>query len=1045
MNRALIWKEFREQGLIVAALVLLGGGVLVAAGLLFPAPPDTFGDMRLTLEPRKLAIVLLVLASGVVIGGTLFAGEREQGTFPYLEILPVPRYRVWLGKILAGLALVLIAAGSLFAVAAVVGVVGPPARLPFWALIIVSLAIAAFSWGSLGSAFAKTSLAACGLGLLSAVALLFVIYPLCALGVQFYDAVAASVWNSNSTVNHAEIALLGTLFGLMVVPMVLSAWIYTAPDRNRFDRDVRIAQGSPVDPPRRRFRLFPTGGFRASLWVVARQNRLLAIVLGGTAVISGLGYLEPSLPVLFVWPVATLMIGTIVGVTGWSDEQNSGAFRFWAERRMPIGRLWLAKVAFGFALIAVLLTAMVLPSLIAARAQGSGQILATAFRARIFLERGFPIAEYLLLWPVYGFAFGHLAGLLFRKAAVGTAVGLMTGGAIVALWLPSLLSGGIHWYQLWIPPLLALATARSLVWSWALDQLGRRRALQRLAFGSSTIAATMLAGILYRMLEIPEDANTDADIAFRATIPPFDTNEAGREIRRGAVLYAEMKLALRAAPATERPLWPDGPSQQAYAPSDLAAARRQAQFEYQVDDVPALGWPADRPDADAWLDACMANDWAEYFVRASTLPIGTVEDPIEMIDGSVFKHLFALQGCETMLLARGLQLQAKGRPEAFVESARACLGLARNLRNKSFYLCGQIGQRVELRTHLAVQRWLEKLGDRPDLLREMLGLMIEHDATCPKLLADANLPEQVLMRNSLNAPTQFVKQYLMGQPYRNRDTSNDREALENETELVAFAWAVPWEKERLRRLVGLGNRRAITRAEGPLYQGLPGFGDYARASAQAADASLRAPELEREELAARRASLLLIALRLHRAEKRAFPATLDALVPAYLGAVPLDPYDDRPFRYRISKGESIAMEALPPPRPAGALVIAGLIGAPGYEIEINSGIYKPAGYEGGIDTKVWLPLLEPLGLLIGIAGHEVAMVKLRDTGVLPRAGVTIFRMLNLPAGRGILWSVGPDRIDDGGSRLLDPKTGASNFARTGDLIYPVPEPAEAKR
>ena len=975
MNRVLIWKEFREQGLIVAALILLGGGVLVAAGLLFPAASDSTGDMRLTLEPRKLAIVLLVLASGVVVGGTLFAGEREQGTFPYLEILPVPRYRVWLGKIFAGLALVLIAAGSLFAVAAVVGIVGPPERLPFWALIIGSLAIAAFSWGSLGSAFAKTSLAACGLGLLSAMALLFVIYPVCALGVQFYDAVAANVWKANPTVNHAEIALLGTLFGLMGVPLALSAWIYTAPDRNRFDRDVRIAKGTPVDPPRRRGRIhmFPTGGFRASLWVVARQNRLLAIVLGGTAVISGLGYLEPSLPVLFVWPVATLMIGTIVGVTGWSDEQNSGAFRFWAERRMPIGRLWLAKVAYGFALIAVLLMAMALPSLIEARTQGSGPIMATAFRARIFLERSFPIAEYLLLWPVYGFAFGHLAGLLFRKAAVGTAVGLMTGGAIVALWLPSLLSGGIHWYQLWIPPLLALATARSLVWSWALDQLGRRRALQRLGFGGSTIAATMLAGILYRMLEIPEDANTEADITFRATIPPFETNEAGREIRRGAILYAEMKLAQRTAPAAERPLWADGPSQLPTVPSDLNAAKRQAQFEYQVDDVPALGWPADRPDADAWLDTCMANEWAEFFLRASNLPIGTVEDPIEMIDGSVFKHLNALQGCETMLLARGLQLQAKGHHEAFVESARATLGLARNLRNKSFYICGLVGRRIELRTHLAIQRWLEKLGDRPDLLREMLGLMLTHDATCPKLLADGNLPEQVLMRNSMNAPTQFIQQYLMSQPARNRDSSEDRAALENETELVAFAWAVPWEKERLRRLVGLGNRRANTRAERTLFQGLPGFGEYARASALAEEATKRAPDLEREELAARRASLLLLALRLHRAEKGALPATLGALVPGYLPAVPLDPYDERPFRYRISKGESIAMEALPPPRPAGALVIAGL------------------------------------------------------------------------AGRGILWSVGPDRIDDdGGLRPNDPKSAAYNV-NTGDLIYPVPEPAEVKR
>ena len=1046
MNRALIWKEFREQGLIVAALILLGGGVLVAAGLLFPAPPDAFGDMRLTLEPRKLAIVLLVLASGVVVGGTLFAGEREQGTFPYLEILPVPRYRVWLGKSLAGLALVLIAAGSLFAVAAVVGVVGPPARLPFWALIIGSLAIAAFSWGSLGSAFAKTSLAACGLGLLSAVALLFVIYPLCAVGVQLYDAVAASVWNANPTVNHVEIALLGTLFGLMVLPLALSAWIYTAPDRNRFDRDVRIAKGTTVDPVRRRrrrFRLFRTGGFRASLWVVTRQNRLLAMVLGGMAVISGLGYLEPSLPVLFVWPAATLMIGTIVGVTGWSDEQNSGAFRFWAERRMPIGRLWLAKVAYGFALIAILLMAMALPSLIAARAQGTGQILATAFRARIFLERGFPVAEYLLLWPVYGFAFGHLAGLLFRKAAVGTAVGLMTGGAIVALWLPSLLSGGIHWYQLWIPPLLALATARSLVWSWALDQLGQRRALQRLAFGGSTVAATMLAGILYRIVEIPEDANTEADIAFRATIPPFDTNDAGREIRRGAVLYAEMKLAQRAAPAAERPLWPDGPSQQAHAPSDLAAARRPSQFENQVDDVPALGWPAGRPDADAWLDACMANEWAEFFVRASKLPIGTVEDPIEMIDGSVFKHVNALQGCETMLLARGLQLQAKGHPEAFVESARACLGLARNLRNKSFYLCGLIGQRAELRTHLSLQRWLEKLGDRPDLLREMLGLMLEHDATCPKMFADGNLPEQVLMRNSVNAPTQFVKQYLTGQPVRNRESAEDREALENETELVAFAWAVPWEKERLRRLVGLGNRRAITRAERPLYQGLPGFGDYARASALAGDATQRAPDLEREELAARRASLLLLALRLHRAEKGALPATLEALVPGTLPAVPLDPYDDRAFRYRLSKGESIAMEALPLEQPPTPTSIAGLVGAPAQTIEGNHGMYKSqisVGFGYGIDATLETHI-EPLGALIGVSGFEVAMGQSGYRKVKPPA----FRMLDLPAGRGILWSVGPDRIDNGGTVLADLKTGASSAIRTGDLIYPVPEPVGAKR
>jgi hypothetical protein len=41
------------------------------------------------------------------------------------------------------------------------------------------------------------------------------------------------------------------------------------------------------------------------------------------------------------------------------------------------------------------------------------------------------------------------------------------------------------------------------------------------------------------------------------------------------------------------------------------------------------------------------------------------------------------------------------------------------------------------------------------------------------------------------------------------------------------------------------------------------------------------------------------ALQLHRAERGTFPDTLDALVPAYLDNLPLDPYTGEPFRYRL--------------------------------------------------------------------------------------------------------------------------------------------------
>ena len=994
MNRALIWKEFREQGLIVAALVILGSGVLVAAGLILPAPAsDSFGDMRLTMEPRKLAVVLLILASGVVVGGTLFAGEREQGTFTYLELLPVARWRTWLGKVLAGLALVIVSASLLFAVAAAVDVVGPPGRLPFWGLITLTLAVVAFGAGALGSSFTKTSLAACGLGLLSSTGLVFLLYPICAIGVQVYDGIAKT-----TTVKHAEYSLLGTLFGLMIVPLALSGWIYTSPDRNRFARDFRTAKGGSVDPVRRRRVVrggfFPALGLRASLWVVARQNVLLTLVLSGVILVSGLSLLQPSVPILFIWPFTTMVLGTIVGVTGWSDEQNSGAFRFWAERRMPVGRLWLAKVVYGAAVVALLVLLLALPSLIASRIAGAGLIVPTMFRARLFHDRDFPIAEYLWLWPVYGFAFGHLAGMLFRKAAVGTAVGIMTGGAVVALWLPSLLAGGIHWYQLWLPPLLALATARALVWSWALDQLGQRRALLRLAGGASAIVTAMTLGIAYRMLEIPVDANSDADIAYRATIPPFETNDAGREIRRGAVLYAQQMVEVRNA-GSDAPLWYTGQSQIAPGPSMDSRIR----YLVQLDDVLRFGWPADRPDADAWLDSCMANGWADLLGNATRMPLGTVEDPIELNYVSQLKHLIALQGCESILLGRGLQLQAKGQPEAMVEAVSVCLTVARNLRNKSFLICGLNAAQKEIRTHRAIERWLERLGDRPNLLREMLRVVQTHDAICPKLGADGNLPEQTAMRNSVEAPSQFVSQHLKQLPVRRRESEEEDTArLENETEFVAFAWAVPWEKERLRRLVGLGNNRVYSPDDLKFFRGLPGLSEYGFWDSMAK--KLPALDLDRLELAGRRASLLLLALRLYRSETGALPATLDALVPKYLPAIPLDPYDGQTMRYRLSKGETIQME--PPVSPAmpAPESIGGLVGGFGYDLQSQP--TSNLGFPPGNMTQITVPA---------------------------------FRMLELAPGRGIVWSVGPDRIDDNGIRLVIPN---SERTAAGDLIFLVP-------
>jgi hypothetical protein len=130
------------------------------------------------------------------------------------------------------------------------------------------------------------------------------------------------------------------------------------------------------------------------------------------------------------------------------------------------------------------------------------------------------------------------------------------------------------------------------------------------------------------------------------------------------------------------------------------------------------------------------------------------------------------------------------------------------------------------------------------------------------------------------------------------------------------AWQVSWERERLDRLLHLMNERE----------------DVAVGAGPAPLSWLRDPSrwvfeyhsLQRDRpqtLARLRAAQLMVALRLYQSEKGKAPATLDALVPEYLPEVPADPYDGRPFRYRLSAGERVEW----PADDSGHIVPAGAL------------------------------------------------------------------------------------------------------------------------
>lgn len=77
----------------------------------------------------------------------------------------------------------------------------------------------------------------------------------------------------------------------------------------------------------------------------------------------GLGFLLPAAgPV--AWPILTLIIGVLCGVTVFGDEQMHGSFRFLGDQRFPLGRIWLVRVSMRFALAVFAAFLLMLPSLI---------------------------------------------------------------------------------------------------------------------------------------------------------------------------------------------------------------------------------------------------------------------------------------------------------------------------------------------------------------------------------------------------------------------------------------------------------------------------------------------------------------------------------------------------------------------------------------------------------------------------------------------------------------------------------------------------------
>ncbi len=907
MTKVLVWKVYREQRLVWLAMAVLAGCAVL---------------LRLTLLERDLQrealgrlFCLFAYVYGLVVGAVLLAGEREAGTATFLEVLPVKRVTVWWVKCWSGLVLVLAQVVLLWLLLL-------DAILVDWSwglvllLALAGVATLGFAWGLFFSGQTKTAMGAIFAAMVGQIvaapitiaisnALLDLMHTppgspveplslvLCCLPVvvglilgsgasearrdqrpQVDDRkVCAGDFPPESDPASPELELQAARFLLDDGPSLGEQRQQPAPDVGPEDPWLTPPRQPPSAAPARPVPepadgTGPPGWVRqlsAVFWLEMRQGGKLFLWLAGAGLVAGC----LSLGVLG-WPVLTLLLGVIAGVSVFAGEQVQASARFLAEQRLPLGRVWAVKVGARLVLALGVVQLMLLP---AAVRVAFLQVLGARPKDPTPMHLLAPYVQmgpYLILGLVHGFSVSCLCGLFFRKPVIVGAVAVAASLLLVGLWLPSALVGGLHAWQYWGVPVLLLLTVRLLLWPWATDQLGSRRATLRLASGLTLAVLWFVGALTYRVIEVPlvED---------RLDLAGFERSlEAARKTETGFRLRTIVNGVTTLQEKEWRGKW------------DRPQRWRIGWDELQSLNIPSEGWwKHERETPSSWLDAFYRCPWPDKLAETVRRPLGVVEDVQSRFPGDRTTATFRNQDAEVVqvLVARGLQLQARGDPAVFLEHLETGLALIRQLRHLAPAPLYPIAEPAERDLLRGVERWLERLHGRPDLLRRALELLRRHEQATAEEADNAYRADYLIAMNAVRRPESWACQVVRGQ-----HAEGDLLAA-----LMATAWQTPWEQARLQRLIRqLANEGGVACPLPSLLSRKVLFPGYHSWNTYAPFKDTTTPVQARK---------VMVALRLFQAEAGRPARNLEELTPNILPSVPIDPGTGEPIDYWLSDGK----------------------------------------------------------------------------------------------------------------------------------------------
>jgi hypothetical protein len=868
MTRSLVWKEVREQWAVWLA-VAAAAAACVAVLLAIRAPGL---DRATTLIP---VLWFAAWGYGLLCGSLLLAGECEDDTQTFLDMLPATRDRLWRVKAATGLGLL---AAQMAAILVMAGVIVRHDYLSsrvvadlFGILYFGGLGLA---WGLFSGSFSTNVLRAIGWAVLLQVVLGVVLLPGSMIVLQTVS------W---SQLTHDEVTVwLVAMATLAAAATARSRSVYCRPDQMRASAAVPRAE-APVQR-----------SWEVLFWLAWRQTRGFAL---GMAAFALFGIIAVVFLRALAWQALTLFIGILCGVTTFADEQESGAFRFAGDQRFPLGRVWLVKtlvrlaVGFGAAAIIALGVGLTLAFAIATTTREQQINLDNQFQSGLISTLWWLEPRlFFSLWLVYGYAVGVLSGLLFRKPLVAGVVAVGVAAPLAAVWMPSVfVSAGLSAWQVFGIPAVLLVAARSLMRPWAGDRLFSARPVV-VTLTACVVAAAWLAAALWcRVTEIPAARDAVDVDAFVASLPTPEQNVAGRLTATSLRRVAEIRRNF----VSDEPAVPVRPQAAGQRPTlTVPTFDTYTNLAYEVAEN---GWKTDDRRLRKFLGRVFAVEWARELFRAADEPSGVTFDPRNPASTPVLPDLIASGDIGLLLVARGLQQQQDGNPEEYLGYLRAGLALARNMRHRTIFLSVNGSVQRESRALTGLERWLERLDGRPDLLRRALAELTRHAEEPPIDLEDARAAEYLVALNRFSDPRALIN-------IDNRNNLFSLGAVES-VDFLQFALQVPWEKARVRRLLdGFASHDRTLHREA---------NSFRPRLIQIAGNPLNSLEFNGPRLLTARvrsavpAARLQVALRLYQAENGKPAEKLQDLVPEYLPAVPKDPSDDQPFRYRVSAGETL--------------------------------------------------------------------------------------------------------------------------------------------